>query len=134
MNLIAKPFFARYAEEHDLSINEWRVVMLLAAHPGLSASEIAARTGMLLMNVSRAVRRLERMRRVRRAADPADGRRSLLTLTARGQALYDRIAPAARRSEEAVRALLEPREEAELSRLLDKLLEGYPSQRSNDSP
>ncbi len=132
INLIAKPFFARYAQEHDLSINEWRVVMLVAAHPGLSMSEIATRSGMLLMNVSRAVRRLERMGRIKRGPDPADGRRALLTLTARGQALHDRVTPAARRSEQAVRALLDPSEEAELSRLLDKLLAGLASQRNND--
>lgn len=133
VNLIAKPFFARYGEEYDLSINEWRVVMLLAAHPGLSTSDIAVRSGMLLMNVSRAVRRLERMKRVKRAPDPADGRRALLTLTTRGQALFDRIAPGAHRGEQAVRALLDPREEAELNRLLDKLLAGLVLQRSDDS-
>lgn len=133
VNLIAKPFFARYAEQKDLSINEWRVVMLLAAHPGMSASEIAERSGMILMNVSRAVRRLVRMRRIARMVDPADGRRAQLTLTARGRALFDQIAPKARRSEDAVRALLEPGEAAEFSRLLDKLLDGITLRGSNDS-
>lgn len=131
VNLIAKPFFARYAEETDLSINEWRVLMLLAAHPGLTASDIAERSGMLLMNVSRAVRRLARMRRVQRRRDPADARRALLRLTARGEAIFARIAPQARRSEESVRGQLSTAEAAEFSRLLDKLLAGLRSQRGN---
>lgn len=131
VNLIAKPFFARYAEATDLSINEWRVLMLLAAHPGLTASDLAERSGMLLMNVSRAVRRLARMRRVQRRRDPADARRALLRLTARGEAIFARIAPHARRSEESVRGRLSAAEAAELSRLLDKLLAGLQSRRGN---
>lgn len=133
INLIAKPFFARHAEQNDLSINEWRIVMLLAAHPESSASELAARSGMILMNVSRGVRRLVRMGRVARKGDPGDGRRVLLMLTARGRALYGRIAPNAWRSEQEVRALLSPREAAELSRLLDKLLAHYAPQRNDES-
>jgi len=129
VNLIAKPFFARYAEASDLSINEWRVLMLLAAHPGLSASEIAERSGMLLMNVSRAVQRLARMRRVQRRRDPADARRTRLRLTARGAAVFARIAPHARRSEASVRDQLSAAEAAAFSRLLDKLLAGLQSRR-----
>lgn len=133
VNLIAKPFFGRYAEQHDISINEWRVVMLLAAHPGLTATEIAERSGMLLMNVSRAIRRLERMRRVTRSTDPTDRRRALLELTAAGQAIHDGLAPKARRSEESVRELLTAHEAAEFSRLLDKLLSGQALRRDEDS-
>jgi len=68
---------------------------------------------------------------VQRRRDPADARRALLRLTARGEAIFARIAPQARRSEESVRGQLSTAEAAEFSRLLDKLLAGLRSQRGN---
>lgn len=133
-NLIAKPFFAHYGERHDLSLHEWRVMMLLANRPGLSASEICEQTGMHLMNVSRGVRRLARLGRLERQVDPADRRRAALALTPKGLALYRRIAPDAWQRERIAHAALNAAERAEFGRLLDKLLAGFLAQRNNGQP
>jgi DNA-binding MarR family transcriptional regulator len=134
VNLIAKPFFAHYGRKYDLSLHEWRVMMLLANRPGLSASEICEQTGMHLMNVSRGVRRLARLGRLARRIDPADRRRAALALTARGLALYRRIAPDAWQRESTVHAVLTRGELAEFGRLLDKLLAGFLAQGNDGKP
>ena len=122
VNLIAKPFFSEHASRHHLSINDWRVMVALAARPRVAASEICEQTGMHPMNVSRSVARLERLGRVKRYADQQDRRRSLLRLTPAGHAVFASIAPSAQAREEAVRHSLSARETVVLRALLDKLI------------
>ncbi len=74
---------------------EWRVIAVLARTPGLSAAEVAARTAMDKVAVSRAVAGLARSGRVRRTQAARDRRRSVLTLTTRGRSVYRRIVPLA---------------------------------------
>lgn len=122
VNLIAKPFFGRYGRKHSLFINEWRIIIALAFHPGLSVTEICEHTGMHIMNVSRAVRRLQRMGRVEREIDPADRRRSVLRLSAKGEDIFAELAPTAFLREDILLSALTPDEAMTLRRLLDKLL------------
>jgi DNA-binding MarR family transcriptional regulator len=122
VNLIAKPFFSEYASRYHLSINDWRVMVALAARPRAAASEICEQTGMHPMNVSRSVSRLEHMGRVKRYTDARDRRRSLLRLTPAGRAVFGSIAPSAQAREEAVRRTLSARETVVLRALLDKLI------------
>ncbi|WP_371493966.1 MarR family transcriptional regulator [Kitasatospora sp. NBC_00374] len=50
----------------------------IAAHPGTTAAETVARTGVPQSQVSTAVARLKEAGSIRASADPADGRRTLL--------------------------------------------------------
>ncbi len=122
VNLIAKPYFSEHAARHHLPINDWRVLVALAARPGVAASDICEQTGMHPMNVSRSVARLERLGRVTRYTDARDRRRSLLRLTPGGRAVFRRIAPSAQAREEIVRRSLTRREAVVLRALLDKLI------------
>lgn len=122
VNLIARPFFSEHASRHQLSINDWRVMLALAVRPGVAASDICEQTGMHPMNVSRSVARLERLARVQRYVDPRDRRRGLLRLTQGGRAVFRSIAPGAQAREEVVRRTLSARETAVLRALLDKLI------------
>ena len=122
VNLIAKPFFSEFASRCHLSINDWRVMMVLAASPDVAASDICQQTGMHPMNVSRSVAHLVRLRRVRRYTFRADRRRSLLRLTRAGREVFRRIAPGAQAREELVRRALSAREASALRTLLDKLI------------
>jgi len=123
VNLVSKPFFSRYAKRYDLSINEWRVLAAIAEQPGLTASEIAADTGMHEMNVSRAVRVLARKGRVSRALDPRDRRRAPLRVTPEGAAIFAKVAAGAHRREAELRRALTEGELLNLTRLLDRLIE-----------
>ena len=121
VNLTAKPFFTTFGKDHDLSINEWRVLIALANRGALAAHEISALTGMDKMNVSRAVRRLAAKDRLGRTADTQDRRRTLCSLTDEGRRVYMAIAPNAKRRVTALFAGLSAAESETLSRLLAKL-------------
>jgi DNA-binding MarR family transcriptional regulator len=122
-NRMSNAIARHYAERFALSIAEWRVMAVLGQSPGLSASEVALRTEMDKVQVSRAVASLARRRRVQKAADGADGRVARLALTSRGQVIYDEIAPQALALEEQFLAPLDSRERAVFDRLIEKLFE-----------
>ncbi|HEY3637134.1 MAG TPA: MarR family transcriptional regulator [Rhizomicrobium sp.] len=123
-NRISNAIARHYSERFDLTIAEWRVMAVLGQSPGLSATEISQRTEMDKVQVSRAVTGLVRRRRVLKAVDGTDGRITRLTLTLRGQAIYDEIVPHALELEERVLARLQPRERALFDRLIGKLFDG----------
>ena len=104
-----------------LSIPEWRVMAVLGGTPGLSARDVAERTAMDKVQVSRAVESLVRARRVARTEDAEDGRISRLALTARGRAIYDEVVPLALHLEEVFLAALKPGERRQLDVLMAKL-------------
>jgi DNA-binding MarR family transcriptional regulator len=121
-NTMSAAIAGAYAERFQLSIPEWRVLAVLARAPGLSAAQVAERTAMDKVAVSRAVAALVRARRVERSVEESDRRRSHLTLTPRGLAVYEEVVPWALAYEEAVLRGVPRRSRARLSALLDDLL------------
>lgn len=99
-NTVSRAIADSYAERFDLSINEWRVMAVLGRYPGLSARQVAERTAMDKVAVSRAVSRLVDAGRVQRRFADADRRRSILELTRTGRTVYRKVTPMARRYEE----------------------------------
>ncbi len=84
-----------YEERFKLSIPEWRVIAILGRFPGLSAVEVAQRTMLDKVAVSRAVTKLIKSGRLDREFADADRRRSILNLSEDGQRIHDEIAPLA---------------------------------------
>lgn len=81
-----------------------RLVVRLVAHYGRpSPGELAEALRVHPSSLTGVLRRLERSGLVRRTRDPEDGRRSIVTLTSKGQRLNDRHAGTA---ESAVRRAL----------------------------
>ncbi len=120
-NAVSRAFAARYEAEFGLTIPEWRVMALLGASPGLTATEVAEATPMDKVAVSRAVRGLSDAGRLRATADGADGRRQKLALTPAGQAVYRRIVPLARALEARLLENLGAADRAALDALLTRL-------------
>jgi DNA-binding MarR family transcriptional regulator len=123
-NTVSAAIADAYSTRHDMTIPEWRVMAVLAHAPGLSAAEVADRTGMDKVAVSRAVARLLRRRRLRRRQTATDRRRSQLELSAEGSEVYSRIAPWALHYERELVKALTPEElrllDGALTRLLDR--------------
>lgn len=122
-NTISMNIAAAYEREFGLSIPQWRVMAVLARFPDLSAIEVAERTAMDKVAVSRALQGLLGSKRVLRAYDKGDRRRSILRLSAAGQSVYTRVAPLALRYEAELLSALSPSDQRALDRLLGRLLE-----------
>ncbi|CAM5632758.1 MarR family winged helix-turn-helix transcriptional regulator [Rhodanobacter lindaniclasticus] len=122
-NTISQTIADDYQRRYDLSVTEWRVMAVLARFEGLSAREVAERTAMDKVAVSRALARLVAAGRVDRSTHDSDKRRSVLKLGAAGWAIHDDVAPMARAREREVLAKLDADEQQWLVRILDKLLE-----------
>lgn len=77
-------------QERDLTLGQWRALVLIASSDGIRASDLAARLGMSRPSMSRLVRRLTQKGLVGTTNDPSDGRAIILSSTAVGrQALLD---------------------------------------------
>ncbi len=120
-NLVSGAIADAYQRRFGLTIPEWRVLAVLARYPGLSAAEVAERTRMDAVAVSRAVARLLAAGRLRRATSHDDRRRSVLTVSAAGAAVYREVAPIALGYERRLLAALGPEARAALDGLLEAL-------------
>jgi DNA-binding MarR family transcriptional regulator len=120
-NVTSNAIAAAYEERFGLTIPEWRVIAVLMRHPGLSAREVAEKSRMDAVAVSRAVNRLLRAGRLRRAVATDDRRRSILQVSAAGTAVYRGVAPLALEFERSLLDTLTNDERAALDRLLEVL-------------
>ncbi len=122
-NTISQKIADDYQSRYDISVTEWRVMAVLARFDGLSAREVAERTAMDKVAVSRALARLVEAGRVDRSTHDNDKRRSVLNLSDAGWVMHDEVAPMARAREREVLAKLDAEEQRWLTRILDKLQE-----------
>src|SRR5690606_8653491 len=120
-NRISDAIAKEYSQRYSLGVTEWRVMAVLGRWPGLSASQVAQRTAMDKVAVSRAVARLLEAGRLSRTADTGDRRRSLLRLSPAGQAIHDGVVPHARAFEARLLDGMPESERALLFGLLDRL-------------
>jgi len=121
LNFIMRPFFSSVGRVHNLTLTEWRVLFIVAAHPGITGAEISKAYGFDKMNLSRAVRQLDKAGQLARTPGEADRRRSHLTVTAEGAATVNAIAPNALEREDLMETALPAREMAAFRRTLDTL-------------
>lgn len=125
-NRLMAPFSTHLERRYRISVNEFRVLMLIG-QLGLTAShELAERLGVNTMAVSRAVAALSRHGRIAVGTDPRSRRRKTLRLTAEGQRLYHEMTPAGVRVADYLFEALTPAELAAFEqyvRLLTERLE-----------
>lgn len=120
-NRISGAIARHYSDRFDLTVPEWRTMAVLGESSELSAGEVAARTAMDKVQVSRAIARLVALKRVRRLRDSGDARVTRLSLTAKGRAIYDEIVPLALSLEELLLSALSPTERTSLESVIAKL-------------
>jgi DNA-binding MarR family transcriptional regulator len=120
-NTVSQAIADSYERRFGLAITEWRVMAVLGRYDGQSAREVAARTAMDKVAVSRAVARLIAAGHVRRLTAAHDKRQSVLRLSAKGWKVYAQIAPLALAHERRLLAHLDAEEQEWLGRILDKL-------------
>ncbi|SLN48907.1 MarR family winged helix-turn-helix transcriptional regulator [Oceanibacterium hippocampi] len=120
-NIVSRNLARVYADRFRLTVPEWRVLAVLGANPGISANEVAEKSAMDKVMVSRAVDRLVRAKRLDRRQDTADRRRSILEMSAEGKRIYDEIVPLALDYERDLLAALPARDLQRLDQILTRL-------------
>ena len=110
-----------YEARHGISIPEWRVLATLGQTGESTATAISDHARMHKTKVSRAVGDLVGRGFVGRRANAADKREAILTLTARGQAVYDDLVPHARTFSDALEAALTAADREALDGILTRL-------------
>ena len=120
---VSRSIASIYERRFSVSIPEWRVIAIVGRFPDLSAVEVAERTVMDKVAVSRAVTKLIKVGVIDRKFADADRRRSILNLSAKGREVHDEIAPLALEMEADLLEDLTAEEIDVLDRVIDKLYE-----------
>jgi DNA-binding MarR family transcriptional regulator len=121
VNLTARPFNEVIGKRYGLSLNEWRVMVVVASHPGCFATDVADYTGLDKMSVSRALAALAKVKRIDRFADAEDARRTHVALSKLGFELFERISESAAQREAQMFTSLSELDITRLDATLDKL-------------
>jgi DNA-binding MarR family transcriptional regulator len=118
-------FFAvYYAEFGPLEITpaEYAILELVAENPSTRQGVLAEALSIKRSNMTKVVRGLEDRGLLARAVPTDDARAVELSLTAAGETLRRQLAASMRRNDRLAASALDAGEQAELLRLLDKLL------------
>ena len=120
-NTISQDIASEYEQRFGLSVTQWRVMAILGRHDDLAARDVAQRTAMDKVAVSRAVAGLIEDDLVSRKIAPNDRRESRLRLTTAGRRIHDQIVPLALEHERRLLERLDTEEQRWLMRILDRL-------------
>ena len=104
-----------------LSTTEWRILLQLAEHEALTASDIVEYSAMEKSKVSRALTNLENRGLVERSVSESDHRVKLLSMTETGRKRYTALVPRVLNWEKELIDGLDVSEYRDLLFLLDKL-------------
>ena len=125
-NRVSGAIARHYSDRFSLSIPEWRVMAVLGQTPGLSARQVAERTAMDKVQVSRAVQSLLEAKRLTRDTHSQDGRVSQLSLSPQGLTIYKELVPVALALEREFLSVLSQQDRKLLDHLLTKLSTAVP--------
>lgn len=120
-NRISAAIARQYSQRFDLGVTEWRVMAVLGRYPDSSAKQVAQRTAMDKVAVSRAVARLLERKWIERESDGEDRRRSVLRLSARGGKVHDQVVPQALDFEAQMLGEISSEDRNLLFQMLDRL-------------
>lgn len=120
-NTVSHTVAKLYEKRFGITIPEWRVIAVLGGGETLSAGEIAQRTAMDKVQVSRAISRMLDSGLILRESGATDRRKAQLTLTPKALAIYTEIVPLALDYERELTGALTEEEMGQLDGLLAKL-------------
>jgi DNA-binding MarR family transcriptional regulator len=120
-NAVSRLIARAYQSRFDLKIPQWRLIAVLADEGPQTQQSLCGRTVMDKVTVMRAAQGLLRRGLVRRLPNRADRRSHRLSLTRAGRRVYRDIVPLALAHEARLLRGLQPREIAQLERLLRQI-------------
>ena len=120
-NKISQGIAKLYESRFQINTQEWRIMAILGERPDISAGEVAKRTAMDKVAVSRGVKKLLASGKLERHFSDDDRRRSVLTLSETGWDIYQQIIPMAKEYEQNLLSSLDNQDQKLLDQLLKKL-------------
>lgn len=120
-NYIARPFFEQIGRVTGMNINEWRILLVIAAKEGMVQSEICDATGLHKMTVSRSLRSLHRFVELRGLA--GDRRKKAAYMTESGLELYRKLLPALHERQRLLLSAMDAQEARAFQSTLSKLVD-----------
>lgn len=120
-NLITKHTSQTTLSNSPININEWRILRLVSIFGPISAADIITTIGMDKTTVSRTVTGLHKENLIKLHANSEDRRQTLLTLTATGKKILDKINPLAEASDRSFEQQLSDEELKHIRSIMHKL-------------
>lgn len=121
-NRLMAPFSTYLEHRYKISVNEFRLLMLIGRYGTAASHELVEMTGVNAMSVSRAVSALQKHGRLHVNRDPSNRRRKTLSLTEEGERLYRKMRPQTDRVAEYLLSDLASDEVEMLNRVLETLI------------
>jgi len=106
---------------HGLTEQQWRILRALAAIESIEVTELARTAFLLGPSLSRILRDLDARQLIERRTDPADQRRSVVSISAKGVKLMAAVAPTSEAIYAAITKRYGVRKLAELQEMLAAL-------------
>ncbi|MXO94171.1 MarR family transcriptional regulator [Erythrobacter arachoides] len=122
-NRLMAPFSTHLAHRYRISLNEFRLLMMVGSLGRTASHEVAELTGVNPMSISRAVATLKRHGRLVVETDATNRRRKWLSLSKEGKRLYQLMLPQGEKVAHYLFGKLEQDELAGFESIVDKLLE-----------
>ena len=116
-------FTATVLAQHDLNIDVWRVMAVLANRGAQRQIDLAALTSIEVSTLSRLITRMIRTGLVTRRRSQASSREVVVELSAKGRGLVSRIIPLARRLEATAAQGIAAKEVVVVKRALRRMFE-----------
>ena len=122
-NTVSRNITRLYQTQFGLTTMEWRALAVVGRFAPMSANQVAQRTAMDKVQVSRALQSLVDGGMIKRTVDQEDRRRSVLRLSPKGRGLVKRITPLAMGVEEELLSALSAKQFRELDAILSTLMD-----------
>lgn len=119
---VSQLFASEYATRFGLSMNQWRLLVIIGSHSPISAKDICQQTLFEKMTVSRGISTLKSRKLITTKVSKHDARINMHALTKQGQKIYDEIIPIAIRYENILLSKLTDSQKFAFEGILETLL------------
>jgi homoprotocatechuate degradation regulator HpaR len=115
--------FTPVLREHGLSPQQWRVLRVLVEHEQIDAKELAVLSYLHKPSLSRILTNLEKRGILCRKNDSLDQRRTLISITAKGNKLFHTVSPYNEQRYQHIETVIGEKKLNQLYTLLNEVIE-----------